>query len=178
LENLEKIRRTNGPASAVAVENKKLITSSVGVGKNNKSSNMWCYYCDKANHNTADCKAIMRAKQHKKAKSEAKAVPGKKALAFLFEEFDSLKKQLKSPAKGTNPKKRKAESLLSTEINLIHSSDEDEEYFALPSTISNASNQLVKTSHPTSELVVILKVNYEEHVLRALADTGTSSSII
>jgi len=175
LENLEKIRRTNGPA--VAVDNKKLITSSVGVGKN-KSSNMWCHYCDKTNHNTADCKAIMRAKQHKKAKSEAKAVPGKKALAFLFEEINALKKQLKPPAKGTNPKKRKAESLLSTEINLTNSSEEDEEYFAFPSPISNASNKLAKTSHPTSELVVSLIVNHEEHVLRALADTGASSSII
>jgi hypothetical protein len=123
LENLEKIRRTNGLASAVAVDNKKLITSSVGVGKNNKSSNVWCHYCDKANHNTANCKAIMRDKQHKKAKSEAKAVPGKKALAYLFEEINALKKQLKSPAKGTNPKKRKAESLLSKEINLTNSSD-------------------------------------------------------
>jgi hypothetical protein len=133
LENLEKIRRTNGPASAVAVDSKKLITSSVEVGKNNKSCNMWCHYCDKANHNTANCKAIMRAKQHKKAKSESKAVTGKKTLSFLFEEINALKKQLK-PAKGANTKQRKAEFLLSTEINLTNSSDEDEEYFALPST--------------------------------------------
>jgi hypothetical protein len=76
------------------------------------------------------------------------------------------------------PRRRKAESLLSTEINLTKSSDEDEEYFVLPSTISNTSNKLVKTSHPTSELVVSLNVNHEEHVLRALADTGASSSII
>jgi hypothetical protein len=32
--------KTNGPPSAVAVDNKKLITYSVGVGKSNKSSNM------------------------------------------------------------------------------------------------------------------------------------------
>jgi hypothetical protein len=38
-----------------------------------------------------DCKEIMRAKQHKKAKSEAKAVPGKEALAFLFEDINALK---------------------------------------------------------------------------------------
>jgi hypothetical protein len=49
----------------------------------------------------------MRAKQYKKAKSEAKAVPGKKALAFLFEEINALKKQLK-PAKGANPKKEES----------------------------------------------------------------------
>jgi hypothetical protein len=31
---------------------------------------------------------------------------------------------------------------------------------------------------PTTELVVIFYVNHEEHVLRALADTGASSSVI
>ena len=36
----------------------------------------------------------------------------------------------------------------------------------------------METSHPTTELVVILNVNHEEHVLRALADTVASSSII
>ena len=53
LENLEKIRRTNGPASTLPVDNKKHVTSSVG--KARKSSNQWCHYCDKNNHNTADC---------------------------------------------------------------------------------------------------------------------------
>jgi hypothetical protein len=139
---------------------------------------MWCHYCDKSNLNTADCKAIMRAKQHKKAQSEAKAAPGKKDLAFLFEETNAIKKHLNPPRKGKNPQKRKAESLLSTEIDLTNSSDEDEEYFALPSAISNTSNKLVKASHPTSELIVSLNVNYEEHVLRVLADTDASSSII
>jgi hypothetical protein len=33
-------------------------------------------------------------------------------------------------------------------------------------------------SHPTTELVVSLIVNHEEHLLRALADTGASSIII
>jgi hypothetical protein len=51
---------------------------------------------------------------------------------------------------------RKAESILSTEINLINISE-------------------AKTSHPTTELVVILN---EDHFLRALADTGASSNII
>ena len=36
----------------------------------------------------------------------------------------------------------------------------------------------MENSHPTTELVVSLNVNHEEHVLRALADTGASSSII
>jgi hypothetical protein len=45
LENLEKIRHTNGPNPSV--------TSSVGnPSKNHKGSNMWCHYCDKNNHNT------------------------------------------------------------------------------------------------------------------------------
>ena len=36
----------------------------------------------------------------------------------------------------------------------------------------------MENSHPTTELVVSLNVNHEEHVLRALADTGASTSII
>ena len=45
LENLEKIRRTNGPAPTLPVDNKKHVTSSVGKAK--KSSNQWCHYCEK-----------------------------------------------------------------------------------------------------------------------------------
>jgi hypothetical protein len=41
-----------------------------------------------------------------------------------------------------------------------------------------AKIKLAKSSHPTTELVVSLIVNNEEHLLRALADTGASSSII
>jgi hypothetical protein len=73
---------------------------------------MWCNYCDKNNHNTADCRAIAKFKQQKKACFEAKAGPGKKSLAFLFEKIDALKRQLK-PEKTASSKKRKAESLLS-----------------------------------------------------------------
>jgi hypothetical protein len=51
----------------------------------------------------------------------------KKALSFLFEKINALKKQL-NPAKAENPKKRKAESLLSKEIDLNNNSDEMEEY--------------------------------------------------
>ena len=109
---------------------------------------------------------------------EAKAVPGKKSLAFLFEEINAIKRQLK-PAKIAASKKRKVESLLSTEINLTTSSDEDEEYFSTsPNFFRSSKPKLAKTSHPTSELVVSLTVNQEEHLLRALADTGASSSII
>ena len=101
----------------------------------------------------------------------------KKALSFLFEEINALKKQLK-PAKAENPKKRKVESLLSTEINLTHSSDEMEEYSFIPPTLSRTRISPVENSHTTTELVVSLNVNHEEHVLRALTDSGASSSII
>jgi hypothetical protein len=71
LENLEKIRCTNGPnPSSLPVYDKKQVsvTSSVGKSsKNHKGSNMWCHYCDKNNHNTADCKAIAKFKPKKKA---------------------------------------------------------------------------------------------------------------
>jgi hypothetical protein len=119
LENLEKIRCTNGPyPSSLPVYNKKSVTSSVcKSSKNHKGSNMWCHYCDKNNHNTADCRAIVKFKQQKKNKAcfEAKAGPGKKSLAFLvqLEVINALKRQLK-PEKTANSKKRtrKAESIL------------------------------------------------------------------
>jgi hypothetical protein len=99
-------------------------------------------------------------------------------LAFLFEEIDAIKSQLK-PAKIAASKKRKVESLLSIEIHLITSSDEDEEYFVISINFFGSSKpKLVNTSHPKSELLVSLTVNNEEHLLRALADTGASSSII
>jgi hypothetical protein len=47
-------------------------------------------------------------------------------LAFFFEEIDALKRQLK-PEKTASSKKRKAESILSTDINLTTSSDEGED---------------------------------------------------
>jgi hypothetical protein len=93
---------------------------------------MWCHFCDKNNHNTADCRAIAKFKQqkNKNAHFEAKAGPGKKSLAFLFlfEEINALERQLKlKPEKTASSKKRKAESILSTEINLTTSSDEGEQ---------------------------------------------------
>jgi hypothetical protein len=79
---------------------------------------MWCNYCDKNNHNTADCREIAKFKQHKKACFEAKSGRRKDSLAiiFLFEEINALKMQLK-PEKTASITKRKAESILSTEIN-------------------------------------------------------------
>jgi hypothetical protein len=115
LENLEKIRHINGPnPSSLPVDNKKqvFVTSSVGKSsKNQKGSNMCCHYCDKNNHNTADCRQFAKFKQKKKDRFEAKYGPGKTSLVFLFEEINALKRQLK-PENTASSKKRKAESLL------------------------------------------------------------------
>jgi hypothetical protein len=77
LENLEKIRQTNGPnPSSLPVDHKKSVTSSVGKSsKNLEGSYVWCHYCDKNNHNTADCRAIAKFKQQKKACFETKSEP-------------------------------------------------------------------------------------------------------
>jgi hypothetical protein len=71
---------------------------------------MWCHYCDKKNHNTTDFRAMAKFKQPKKNKArfEAKDGPGKKSLAFLFEEINALKRQLK-PEKTTSSKKSSKE---------------------------------------------------------------------
>jgi hypothetical protein len=130
---LENIKCTNGTnSSSLPVDNKKRasVTSIVGkTSKNHKESNMWCHYCDKNNHNTTDCRAIVKFNQQKKNKArlEAKAGLRKKPLAFLvlFEEINALKRQLK-PEKTAISKKRKAQSILSTEINVTTSSDEGE----------------------------------------------------
>jgi hypothetical protein len=52
LENLEKIRRTDGPGPATLLVDKKkrVSVNSNNVGKysnNSKESNMWCHYCNK-----------------------------------------------------------------------------------------------------------------------------------
>jgi hypothetical protein len=158
LENLEKIRHTNSPnPSSLPVDNKKSVTSSVGkYSKNHKGSNMWCYDCDKNNHNTADCREIAKFKQQKKNKAcfEDKDGNGKKYLALLFEEINALKRELK-PEKTARSKKRKAESILSfsNEIQLTTSSDEDEdegeEYlYTLSIPFSSSKTKLAKSSHP------------------------------
>jgi hypothetical protein len=73
---------------------------------------MWCHYCDKNNHNTADCRAIAIFKQQK-THFEAKAGPKKKSLALLvlFEEINALKRQLKTKRLQT-ARRGKAESIL------------------------------------------------------------------
>jgi hypothetical protein len=115
---------------------------------------MWCHYCDKNNHNTDDYRTIAKFKQQKKAPFEAKAGPGKKSLAisFLFEEINALKRQLK-PEKTASSKKRKAESILSTEINVTTSSDEGknkEYWFTSSKPFSSSKTKLAKSSHATT----------------------------
>jgi hypothetical protein len=75
---------------------------------------------------------------------------------------------------------RKTESLLSTEINEVTtSSDEGKEYlFTSSKSFSSIKTKLAKSSHPTNELIESIIVNDEEHQLKALAETGASSSII
>jgi hypothetical protein len=94
LESLEKIKVTNGPnPTSIPVDNKKSVTSIVGKSyKNHKGSKIWCRYCDNNNHNTADCRAFDKFKLQNKASFEAKSGPGKKSLAFLFEEINTLKR--------------------------------------------------------------------------------------
>jgi hypothetical protein len=82
LENLEKIRRTNGPSPAsLLVDNQKskFVTSIVGKSsKNHKESIMLCQYWEKNNYNTADCRAVYKLKQRKKARFVAKSGPAQK----------------------------------------------------------------------------------------------------
>jgi hypothetical protein len=106
---------------------------------------MWCHYRDKNNHNTADCRAIAKAKQCKIGHTETKSVPGKKSLAFLFEEINPLKEQLNT--KIPNSKKRKTESLLSTEVNLTTTSDEDEKYFPFFSSLTRTKSSKLAKPH-------------------------------
>jgi hypothetical protein len=50
--------------------------------------------------------------------------------------------------------------------------------FTFPKPFSSIKNKLAESSHPTTYLIVSLIINNEEHLLRAQADTGASSSII
>jgi hypothetical protein len=166
LENLEKIRCNNGlNPSSLPVDNKKQVSVTNSVGKsskNHKGSNMWCHYCDKDNHNTADCRAISKFKQQNKACFEAKAGPRKKSLTLLFEEINALERQLQlKPGKTASSKKRKetAESILSTEINLTTNSDEgDDAKYLFPSS-KPFSSMKTKLFHPST----VHRVGSESH---------------
>jgi fatty acid-binding protein DegV len=112
---------------------------------------MWCHYCDKNNRNMADCRAIAKFKQQEKVHFEAKAGSEKKSLAFLFEEINALKRQLK-PEKTASSKNRKVESILSTEFNLTTNSDDGEHkenLFPSSKPFRSSKTKLAKSSHPT-----------------------------
>jgi hypothetical protein len=70
---------------------------------------MWCHYCDKKKHNTADCRKIAKFKQQKKNKAsfEDKGGTRKKSLAFFFEEINALKRQFKPEKTVSNKKSTK-----------------------------------------------------------------------
>jgi hypothetical protein len=50
--------------------------------------------------------------------------------------------------------------------------------FTSSKSFSPSKTKLAKSCHPTTELVMSLIVNNEEHLLRVLADTVANSSII
>jgi hypothetical protein len=71
------------------------------------------------------------------------------AFLVLFEEINALKMQLK-PENTASSKKRKAEFLLFTEINLTTSSDEDtsgEYLFTSSKPFSSSKTKLEKSTH-------------------------------
>jgi hypothetical protein len=149
---------------------------------------MWCHYCDKNNHNMADCRAIAKFKQQKTTRLalKPKLDPERSLWSSLFfsKKLMHLKgnwslKRLQAVRRAT----MKAESILCTEINLTTSSDEGEkqEYlFTSSKPFRSSKTKLEKSSHPTINHWVGIEshFNNKEHLLRALADTGASSSII
>jgi hypothetical protein len=125
---------------------------------------MWCHYCDKNNHNTADFRAIAKFKQQKKARFKAKAGPGKKSLAFLFEEIDAFERKLE-PEKTASSKKRKAESILSTEINVITRNEvgkKTQYLFTSSKPFSSSKIKLAKSTQPTTKFVVSIKAHCQQ----------------
>jgi hypothetical protein len=87
------------------------------------------------------------------------------------------------PEKTASSKKRKAQSILFTEIDLTTSSDDttSEEYlFTSSKPFSTSKTKLENnlTQQSTTELVLSLIVNNEEHLLRVLADTCARSIIL
>jgi hypothetical protein len=114
---------------------------------------MWCQYCDKNNHNTADCRELPKLNSRKRLNLKPKLEPGKKYLAcrVLLEEIYEIKRQLK-PKKTASSKKRKAESILFSVIILITRSDEGdnkENLFTSSKPFSSSKTKLEKSSNLT-----------------------------
>jgi hypothetical protein len=85
------------------------------------------------------------------------------AFLVLFEEIHSLKRHLQlKPKKTASSTKSKAESILSTEINLTTGSDEgdQQEYFYTSSkSFRSSKTNLAKSSHPK----IIHQVDSDSH---------------
>jgi hypothetical protein len=129
LENLEKIRRTNGPnLSSLPVDNKKSVTSSVEKSKNHKGSHMWCHYCDKNNHITSRLIAEHLPNLNSRKRTRFALKPKLDPERSLWPSFSFSKKLMHLKAnwslkrlQAVRRAQRKAESILSTEINVLTS---------------------------------------------------------
>jgi alkylhydroperoxidase family enzyme len=119
----------------------------------------------------ADCRAIANFKQQKKTHIETKSGLGKKSLALHFEEINPLKRQLK-PEKTTSNKKRKAESILSTEMNklikpLVVTKERARSIFNSSKLFTSGKTKLEKSLQPATELVVSSKSHCQPCVTSA-----------
>jgi hypothetical protein len=64
-------------------------------------------------------------------------------------------------------------------LTTCNNEGENKEYlFTCSKPFSSRKTKIAKSSHPTTELVMSLVFYNEEHLLRALADTGARNSII
>ena len=84
LENLEKLKQTNGMAPALPVDNKKNITSSsVGAAVGKKKSKMWCHYCDKTTTTRLIAEQLQRPNSAKMASLRPSLFPEKSLWLFF-----------------------------------------------------------------------------------------------
>jgi hypothetical protein len=87
LENSSKVVCTSS-AATLSKDNEKSITSSVGVRKFKKASlKMWCYCCDKNNHNTTFSMAVLRQSRKKRMLILKLKLFPKKFFGFSLREF-------------------------------------------------------------------------------------------
>jgi hypothetical protein len=130
-------------------------------------SSIECYhYCDQNDHNMAYFRVISKNKHQEKDQFSVRSGSLNKSLVFLFEEINALKRKLK-PDEIASSKKKKTDCLLSNEINLTISGDEDEfeEYFFLQNLVlSRLSWQKHLNQNLSTDLLVrlsmILGANY------------------
>jgi hypothetical protein len=166
----------NNITAILPVENTKHINSSVG--KSKKPSKQWYHYCDKNSHKMTECQAIAKCKWQKKLALKLKLLPEKSLWFFFSKKSMHLNgswflKRLEITWRGRQHLSYLPKLILTT------SSDEYEEFFVTsPNFFRARKSKLAKSSHHSTELVVSLNVNHEEHLVRALADSIVSSSNI